>query len=103
MYIIYDFYKCFNFLIIFLIFKFSFHCLLIIKYNFILSLISNVLVFKRPFFISINIFSIVFSLTLNLHFVFKKSLIFLINVVIIMFIYFLFINIIIYFFSLIFS
>ena len=36
---------------------------------------------------------------MNLHFVFKKPLIFLINVVIIVFIYFLFINVIIFFFS----
>ena len=98
-YIVYNFYKFFDFLIMFFIFKFSFHYLLIIKYNLTLSLISKMFIFKNPYFISTNIFSIIFSFKLNLHFIFKKLLIFLINVIIIIFISFLSINAIIFFFS----
>ena len=96
--IVYDFHKCLNFLIMFFILKFSFHCFLIIKNDFILSSILKVLIFKKSRFISMNIFSIVFSFKLNLHFIFKKSLIFFINVIIIIFVCFLFINVIIFFF-----
>ena len=98
-YIVYNFHKCRDSLIMLFILKFFFHCLFIIKYNLALSLISKVLIFKKPRFILINILSIVFSFKLNLHFIFKKPLIFLINVIIIVFISFLFINVIIFFFS----
>ena len=83
----------------FLIFKFSFYCLFIIKYDFTLFLILKVFIFKRSRFILIDIFSIVPFFKLNLYFVFRKFLIFLINVIIIMFVSFLFINVIIFFFS----
>ena len=94
-YIIYDFHKCFNFLSIFLIFKFSCYCFFNIKNDLPLFLISKMLIFKKSFFIFIIFFCIVFVFKLNLHFIFKKSLIFLINIIIIVFISFLFINIII--------
>ena len=97
--IVCDFHKYFDFLIMFLIFKFFFHCLFIIKYDFTLFLISKVLVFKKFRLMLINTLSIVFSFKLNLHFIFKKPLIFLINVIVIMFIFSLFINAIIFFFS----
>ena len=99
MYIVYNFYKCFNSLIMLPIPKSFFHCLFIIKYDFTSSLISKILIFKRFYFVSTNIFSTVSFFKLNLHFVFKKPLIFLINAVIIMFILFLSINAIIFFFS----
>ena len=102
-YIVYDFHKCFDFLIILLILKSFFHYLFIIKYGFTLSLILKMLIFKKSRFVSTDIFSIVSSFKLNLHFVFKKSLIFLINVIVIIFIFSLFINIIIFFFRSIFS
>ena len=70
--IVYDFYKCFDFFIIFSILRFSFYYLFIIIYDFALYLISKVLVFKRSFFISINILSIISSFKLSLHFVFKN-------------------------------
>ena len=97
-YIVYDFHKCFDFLIMFSTLKFFFYCFFNIKNDLILSSISNVLILKRSFFIFINIFFIVFIFKLNLHFVFKKCLIFLINVIVIVFISFLFINVIIFFF-----
>ena len=81
------------------IFKFSFHYFFIIKNDLILSLISKMLIFRKFRFILIEIFSIIFSFKLNLHFVFKKPLIFLINVIIIIFVFSLFINAIISFFS----
>ena len=96
--IVCDFYKCFDSFTILLIFKFFFHCLFIIKYNFALYSISKVLVFKRSLFVLINIRLIISSSKLSLHFVFKKSLIFFINVIIIVLISFLFINAIIFFF-----
>ena len=98
-YIVYDFHKCRDSLIMLFILKFFFHYLFIIKYDFALSLILKMLVFKRSLFIFINTFSIVSFFKLNLHFIFKKFLIFLINVIIIMFISSLFINVIISFFS----
>ena len=55
-------------------------------------------IFKKSLFVFINIFFIVLFFKLNLHFVFKKPLIFLIDVIIIVFISFLFINVIIFFF-----
>ena len=97
--IVYNFHKCFDFLIMLFILKFSFHYLFIIKYNFTLSLISKVLISKRFLLISTNIFSIVFFFKLNLHFVFNKPLIFLISVIITIFSFSLFINIITFFFS----
>ena len=96
--IVCDFHKCFDFFIMFSTSRFFFHYLFIIKYNFALCLISKMLVLKRSFFISINIFSIVSFFKFNLHFVFKKFLIFFINVVVIVLILFLFINAIIFFF-----
>ena len=57
-------------------------------------------VFKKyRLILIIDIFSIVPFFKLGLHFVFKKPLIFLINIIIIMFISSLFINVIISFFS----
>ena len=97
--IVYDFYKCLDSLIMLFIFKFFFHCFLIIKYDFALFLISKMLIFKKSRLISTNIFSIVSFFKFDLHFIFKKSLIFFINVVIIIFISFLFINALIFFFS----
>ena len=55
-------------------------------------------VFKRSFFASINIFSIVSSFKLDLHLIFKKLLIFFNNVIVIVLIFSLFINVIIFFF-----
>ena len=81
-----------------LILKFSFHCLFIIKYDFMLFLISKMFILKRSRFMSTNIFLIIFFFKLNLHFIFKNSLIFLISVIIIVFVSFLFINAIISFF-----
>ena len=96
--IICDFHKCFDFFAMLFIFKFSFHYLFIIKYDFMLCSISKVLVFKKLLFVPINIRSIISFFKLNLHFIFKKPLIFFINVIIIMLIFFLFINVIIFFF-----
>ena len=95
--IIYDLKRCLNFLIMLLIFKFSFHCFFIIKYNLALSSILKMLIFKRFRFVLMSIFSIVSFFKFDLHFVLRNSLIFLISVVIIIFISFLFINIIISF------
>ena len=81
-----------------LIFKFFFHYLFIIKYDFALCSILKVLISKRFFLVSINILLIVSFSMLNLHFVFRKSLIFFINVVVIVFVSSLFINVIIFFF-----
>ena len=80
------------------IFKSFFHYFLIIKYNLTLSSILKMLIFKKPLFVLMNTFSIVSSFKFDLHFVSRNSLIFLINVVIILFISFLFINAIISFF-----
>ena len=79
--------------------KSFFHCFFNIKNNFILLMILNVLSFNISYFIFINIFEIFFVLKMNLHFVFKKKIIFLINVVDIVLILFLSINVIISFFS----
>ena len=75
-YIIYDFYKCFDFLIMFSILKFSFHCFFNINNNLTLFSILKILIFKKSLFVFINIFFIIFIFKLSLHFVFKKSLIF---------------------------
>ena len=75
-YIIYNLYKCFNSLIIFLIFKFSFYYFFNIKNDLILFSILKILIFKKSFFIFINIFFIIIFFKLNLHFIFRKSLIF---------------------------
>ena len=83
----------------FFILKFFFYCLLIIKYDFTLSLILKMFIFKRFRFILISTFSIISFFKLNLHFIFKKLLIFLINIIIIIFISSLFVNAIIFFFS----
>ena len=58
--IVCDFYKCRDSLIMFLIPKSFFYYLFIIKYNFALSLILKVLIFKRSRFIFIKTFSIIF-------------------------------------------
>ena len=97
-YIICNSHKCLNLLIIFSIFKSFFHYLFIIKYDFTLFFISKVLIFKMLFFVFTRTFSIIPSFVLNLYFVFKKLLIFLINVIIIVFVFSLFINVIIFFF-----
>ena len=78
--------------------KSSFYYLFNIKSNYILFIVLNMLIFKISRFISINIFKKKFIVKLNLHFVFKNLLIFLINVVIIILISFLLINAIIFFF-----
>ena len=57
------------------------------------------LILKVFFFYFHNIFSIISAFKLNLHFIFKKLLIFLINIIIIIFVSFLLINVIISFFS----
>ena len=75
-YIIYDFHKCLNFLIMLLILKSSFHFFFNIKNDLILFLISKMLIFKRSRFIFIIFFYIISFFKLSLHFVFKKSLIF---------------------------
>ena len=64
--------------------------------NVILLIILNVLFFNFSRFIFINIFEISPILTLRLHFVFKNSLLFLINVIVIVLILFLLINVIIF-------
>ena len=97
-YIIYNFYKYLNSLIMLFIFKLFFHYFLIIKNDFVLFSISKMLIFKKSRFILIKTFSIVSFVKLSLHFIFKKSLIFLTNVIIIVF-FFLSINAIISFFS----
>ena len=84
-YIICDFHKCLDFLIMLSTLKFSFHCFFNIKNNLTLFSISKVLIFKKFLFVFINIFFIVFFFKLSLHFVFKKPLIFLINIIVIMF------------------
>ena len=60
--IVCDFHKCFDFLIMLFIFRFFFHCLFIIKYDFALFLISKIFVFKKSRLMSMSIFSIVFFL-----------------------------------------
>ena len=77
-----------------LVFKFSFHCLFIIRYDLALSSISKILTLKRPRFVSIDTFSTVPFFKFNLHLVSRNFLTFLINAVIIIFALFLFINII---------
>ena len=96
--IICDSHKYLNFFIMFSISRSFFYYLFIIKYNFTLYSISKMLVFKKSFFVLINIFSIISSFKFDLHFVFKKFLIFFINIVIIILISSLFINVIIFFF-----
>ena len=78
--------------------KFSFYCFSNIKNDFTLLIILNVLFFNISLFVFINIFEISSTLMLNLHFVFRNFLIFLINVVVIVLISFLSINVIISFF-----
>ena len=96
--IVCDLKKCLNSLIMFLIFKFSFYCFFIIKYDFALFSILKMLIFKRSHFVSMNIFSIVSFFKFDLHFISRNSLIFLTNAIVILFISSLFINIIISFF-----
>ena len=96
--IVYDSKRCLDFLIMLFILKFSFHCFFIIKYDFALSSILKMLIFKRFYFVSINTFSIISFFKFDLHFILRNSLIFLTSVVIIVFISFLFINVIISFF-----
>ena len=97
-YIVCDSYKYLDFFVMFSISRFSFHYLLIIKYNLTLYLISKVLVLKKPLFMLINTFSIVSFFRFDLHFVFKKPLIFFISIVVIVLISSLFISVIISFF-----
>ena len=78
--------------------KSSFHCFSRIINNFTLLITLNVFSLNISHFVFINIFKILFILILRLHFVFKNSLIFLINVVVIVLISFLSINVIISFF-----
>ena len=80
-------------------FKSSFYYFSNIKNDLVLSINLNMLSFKISLFIFIKIFDISFILTLDLHFVFKNLLDFLINAVVIILISFLLINIIIFFFS----
>ena len=101
-YIVYNFYKCLDFLIMLLILKFSFHYFFNIRNDLILFSISKMLILKKSLFIFTNILFIIFIFKLNLYFIFKKPLILLISIVIIIFIFSLFINVII-FFLLIFS
>ena len=96
--IVYDLKRCLNSLIMLFILKFSFYCFLIIRYNLALFLISKMLILKRFYFVSMNTFSIISFLRFGLHFILRNSLIFLISVVIIVFVSFLFINVIISFF-----
>ena len=70
--IICDFHKCFDFLIMFFIFKFSFYYLLIIKNDFTLFSTLKMLIFKKSRFVSTNILSIVSFFKLNLHFISKN-------------------------------
>ena len=88
----------FNFIIMLFTPKSFFHCFSKIINDFALSMILNVFFFNISRFIFINIFEISFILTLKLHFVFKNSLIRLINIVVIVLISFLSINAIIFFF-----
>ena len=93
-YIVYDSKRCLNSIIMFLIPKLFFHYFFIIRYDFALFSISKILIFKRPRFISIGIFSIISFSKFDLYLISRNFLIFLINVIIILFISFLFINII---------
>ena len=97
--IIYDSNFFFDFVTMLFTFKSSFYYFLRIINDFALLMILNVFFFNISRFVFINIFKISFILTLNLHFVFKNSLIRLINAVVIVLISFLLINIIIFFFS----
>ena len=76
--------------------KSFFHCFSNIKNDRALFIIMNVLFFKISFLIFIKIFIIIFVFKFDLHLFFKKKLIFLTNVVIIIFISFLSINVIIF-------
>ena len=97
-YIICDLNFSFNFITMLFMFKSFFHYFLRIINDFALLMILNMFSLNISRFIFINIFEISFILTLKLHFVFKNSLIRLINVVIIMLISSLLINVIIFFF-----
>ena len=70
--IIYNFHKCLNSLIIFSMFKFSFHCFFNIKNNLISFIIINVFIFKGSLFVFINIFSIFFCFRIRFAFFFQK-------------------------------
>ena len=88
----------FNLIIMLFTFRSFFYCFSNIKNDLALSMILNVFSLNISFFVFIKNFEISFVLTLSLHFVFKNSLIFLINVVVIVLISFLLINVIISFF-----
>ena len=79
--------------------KSSFHYFSKIINDFALLMTLNVLSLNISHFIFTNIFEISLVLTLRLHFIFKNSLIRLINIVVIVLISFLSINVIISFFS----
>ena len=98
-YIICDLNFLFDFITILFTLKSFFYCFSNIKNDLALLMILNMFSFNISLFVFINIFKISFILILNLHFVFKNSLIFLINVIIIILISFLSINVIISFFS----
>ena len=102
-YIVCDSNFSFDFVIMLLTPKSSFYCFLRIINDFILLMILNVFSFNISRFIFTNIFEISPILTLNLYFVFRNSLIFLINAVVIVLISFLLISVIIFFFLSIFS
>ena len=95
--IVYNLKRCLDSLIMLFIFKFSFYCFFIIRYSLALSSILKILIFKRPRFVSIDIFSIISFFKFDLHLISRNFLIFLINVIVIMFASFLFINAIIFF------
>ena len=96
--IVYDSKKYLNSLIMLFILKFFFHYFLIMKYDLALSSISKMLIFKSFRFVSINTFSIISFFKFNLYFVSRNFLIFLTNVIVIVFISSLSINVIIFFF-----
>ena len=96
--IIYNSNFSFDFITMLFTLKSFFHYFSNIKNDLALSIILNMFSFNISLFVFINIFEISLTLTLNLHFIFRNSLIFLINAVIIILISFLLINVIISFF-----
>ena len=97
--IVYDSNFPFNFVIMLFTFKSSFYYFFKIINDLILLTILNVFSFNISRFVFISIFEIFSILTLGLHFVFKNSLIFLINAIVIVLVLFLSINVIIFFFA----
>ena len=87
-YIVYNSQIRFNLVIILSTLKSFFHCFLNIKYDLILFIIINILIFKISRLISINIFEIFFIFGINLHFIFKNFFIFFISVNIITLVFF---------------